>query len=262
MCSGLQRRIQLLQDFEMPTASSRIHISPDGQYIMASGKCSHCCPSQGTYFLLLVVSDVVKPILSPMKMVFLTKTCSRGVRFGNVIRCKLTPGCECQGPRVSFYNKLLLMLAYVHSIHDFGPRLPVCLASFGLEYFFLCLFCEGVYKPRVRCYDVNQLSMKFERCMDSEGKPTCREKNFLVPLDIELTKEKGGSTYMACVHTWFARVFVCYCGHSFVLAILFQLLKRLLLRCMLNRWRQNVSSMHFECLCRPSEVCVTFELVL
>ena len=26
----------------------------------------------------------------------------------------------------------------------------------------------GVYKPRVRCYDVNQLSMKFERCIDSD----------------------------------------------------------------------------------------------
>lgn len=28
---------------------------------------------------------------------------------------------------------------------------------------------EGVYKPRIRCYDVNQLSMKFERCMDAES---------------------------------------------------------------------------------------------
>ena len=26
----------------------------------------------------------------------------------------------------------------------------------------------GVYKPRVRCYDVSQMSLKFERCMDSE----------------------------------------------------------------------------------------------
>lgn len=26
----------------------------------------------------------------------------------------------------------------------------------------------GVYKPRVRCYDVNQLALKFERCMDTE----------------------------------------------------------------------------------------------
>uniref|UniRef100_S4RD17 Nucleolar protein 10 n=1 Tax=Petromyzon marinus TaxID=7757 RepID=S4RD17_PETMA len=30
------------------------------------------------------------------------------------------------------------------------------------------LLATGTYKPRVRCYDVNQLSMKFERCMDSE----------------------------------------------------------------------------------------------
>ena len=27
-----------------------------------------------------------------------------------------------------------------------------------------------MYKPRVRCYDVNQLSMKFERCLDAEGR--------------------------------------------------------------------------------------------
>ncbi len=30
------------------------------------------------------------------------------------------------------------------------------------------IFAAGVYKPRVRCYDVNHLSMKFERCVDSE----------------------------------------------------------------------------------------------
>ena len=30
------------------------------------------------------------------------------------------------------------------------------------------LVSAGVYKPRIRCYDVAQLSMKFERCMDSE----------------------------------------------------------------------------------------------
>lgn len=26
----------------------------------------------------------------------------------------------------------------------------------------------GIYKPRVKCYDVNNLSLKFERCLDSE----------------------------------------------------------------------------------------------
>lgn len=30
------------------------------------------------------------------------------------------------------------------------------------------IFVNGVYKPRVRCFDVSQFSMKFERCFDSE----------------------------------------------------------------------------------------------
>ena len=36
--------------------------------------------------------------------------------------------------------------------------------------FYKVVLCSGVYKPRVRCYDVNQLSMKFERCLDAEGR--------------------------------------------------------------------------------------------
>lgn len=35
------------------------------------------------------------------------------------------------------------------------------------------IFATGVYKPRVRCYDVEQLSLKFERCMDSEVLKFC-----------------------------------------------------------------------------------------
>ena len=30
------------------------------------------------------------------------------------------------------------------------------------------IFATGVYKPRVKCFDVTQYSMKFERCFDSE----------------------------------------------------------------------------------------------
>ncbi len=33
------------------------------------------------------------------------------------------------------------------------------------QYIFAC----GVYKPRIRCFDVNNLSMKFERCYDAEA---------------------------------------------------------------------------------------------
>lgn len=30
------------------------------------------------------------------------------------------------------------------------------------------IMATGIYKPRVRCYEVANLSMKFERCMDAE----------------------------------------------------------------------------------------------
>lgn len=30
------------------------------------------------------------------------------------------------------------------------------------------ILATGTYKPRVKCYEVNNLSLKFERCFDSE----------------------------------------------------------------------------------------------
>lgn len=30
------------------------------------------------------------------------------------------------------------------------------------------IFATGIYKPRIKCFDVNNLSLKFERCFDSE----------------------------------------------------------------------------------------------
>jgi hypothetical protein len=34
------------------------------------------------------------------------------------------------------------------------------------------VLATGIYKPRLRCYDLNNLGMKFERCLDSEVRPT------------------------------------------------------------------------------------------
>jgi len=31
------------------------------------------------------------------------------------------------------------------------------------------ILATGIYKPRIKCYDVNNLAMKFERCFDSES---------------------------------------------------------------------------------------------
>ena len=30
------------------------------------------------------------------------------------------------------------------------------------------MLATGIYKPRLRCYDLNNLGLKFERCLDSE----------------------------------------------------------------------------------------------
>lgn len=30
------------------------------------------------------------------------------------------------------------------------------------------IFTTGIYKPRVKCFDVHNLGLKFERCFDSE----------------------------------------------------------------------------------------------
>ena len=35
--SDVQRRIELIQDFEMPTVATSIKVSRDGQYILAAG---------------------------------------------------------------------------------------------------------------------------------------------------------------------------------------------------------------------------------
>lgn len=31
------------------------------------------------------------------------------------------------------------------------------------------VLATGIYKPRIKCFDVNNLSLKFERCFDSEA---------------------------------------------------------------------------------------------
>lgn len=47
-----------------------------------------------------------------------------------------------------------------------GCDFEKCILGFCI----MLIFFIGTYKPRVRCYDTYQLSLKFERCLDSEGK--------------------------------------------------------------------------------------------
>lgn len=54
----------------------------------------------------------------------------------------------------------------IELIQDFDmPIVSNCVqVSPDMQY----IFATGVYKPRVKCFDVTQYSMKFERCFDSE----------------------------------------------------------------------------------------------
>lgn len=116
----LRRRIELIQDFSMPTASTDIQVTPDGQYILATGQMCVC--------LCMYV-------------------CARV--YARVYACVCMHACMC-------------LCACVCTVPH--PTRWQCSEK--------CFSAAGVYKPRVRCYDVTQLSMKFERCVDSEGMST------------------------------------------------------------------------------------------
>lgn len=72
-----------------------------------------------------------------------------------------------------FYFKLTHLLPYyldirrrIELIQDFS--MPGLSTSVQMTRDNQYILATGIYKPRVRCYEVNNLSMKFERCFDSE----------------------------------------------------------------------------------------------
>ncbi|XP_069742395.1 nucleolar protein 10 [Narcine bancroftii] len=54
----------------------------------------------------------------------------------------------------------------IELIQDFG--MPAVSTSIKISPDGQYIIATGTYKPRIRCYDTYQLSMKFERCLDSE----------------------------------------------------------------------------------------------
>lgn len=57
----LRRRIELIQDFSMPVASTGIRVSADGQYILASGQCFYMVSGSSRLvsgFIMIVVLKV------------------------------------------------------------------------------------------------------------------------------------------------------------------------------------------------------------
>lgn len=59
--SDIQRRIELIQDFEMPTVSTSIKVSRDGNFILATGQ-MRCLLTASKMIELESLSEHKKPV--------------------------------------------------------------------------------------------------------------------------------------------------------------------------------------------------------
>lgn len=101
------------------------------------------------------------------------QTSSAGSSSSRTLRCpRCRPPSKCPGTVTSSWQQVgrhrFLLSAKMRLNESFltGKRhlIPVL-------FIFRVLPVLGTYKPRIRCYDTHQLSLKFERCLDSDGKP-------------------------------------------------------------------------------------------
>lgn len=89
------------------------------------------------------------------------------IKIYNLSCGKSLPEFISEKKRRSLIKKDAKLRHRIELIQDFSmPTVSNCIdVSPDGQY----IFCTGTYKPRVRCYDVNQLSLKFERCLDAEA---------------------------------------------------------------------------------------------
>ncbi|XP_075057539.1 nucleolar protein 10 [Mixophyes fleayi] len=166
----VRKRIELIQDFEMPTVSTNIKISRDGQYIMATGTYKPRVRCYDTYQLSLkfercLDSDVVKfDILSEdySKIVFLHS--DRYVEFhsqhGRYHRLRIPkfgrdfayhyPSCDLYfvGASSEVFRLNLEQGRYLNSLQTDASQVNVC--DINPEHH---LFAAGTVEGKVECWD-------------------------------------------------------------------------------------------------------------
>jgi len=93
-------------------------------------------------------------------------SCPNNVKIYNLSAGKSLPQWLSDRRRRTLLKQDVDLRRRIELIQDFEmPTVSNCIRiSKDQQY----IFATGVYKPRVRCYDLNDLSMKFERCFDSE----------------------------------------------------------------------------------------------
>ncbi|OXB63066.1 hypothetical protein ASZ78_016788 [Callipepla squamata] len=166
----IRRRIELIQDFEMPTVSTKIKVSRDGQYIMAVGTYKPRIRCYDTYqlsqkFERCLDSEVVTfEILSDdySKIVFLQ--CDRYVEFhsqhGHYYRTRIPkfgrdfsyhyPSCDLYfvGASSEVYRLNLEQGRFLNSLQTEASENNVCDIN-PVHY----LFATGTAEGKVECWD-------------------------------------------------------------------------------------------------------------
>ncbi|XP_060089916.1 nucleolar protein 10 [Heteronotia binoei] len=166
----IQRRIELIQDFDMPTVSTNLKVSRDGQYIMAAGTYKPRVRCYDTYQLSMkfercLDSEVVTfDILSDdySKIVFLL--CDRYVEFhsqhGRYYRTRIPkfgrdfsyhyPSCDLYfvGASSEVYRLNLEQGRYLNSLQTDASENHVCDINSVHG-----LFATGTLEGKVECWD-------------------------------------------------------------------------------------------------------------
>lgn len=88
------------------------------------------------------------------------------VKIYNLSAGKSLPEWLSEQKRKSIIRKDVELRKRIELIQDF--EMPGVSTTIKVSKDAQYILATGTYKPRIRCYDVNQLSMKFERCFDSE----------------------------------------------------------------------------------------------
>ncbi|KAM8952569.1 nucleolar protein 10 [Pelodytes ibericus] len=166
----VRRRIELIQDFEMPTVSTNLKVSRDGQYIMATGTYKPRVRCYDTYQLSLkfercLDAEVVKfDILSEdySKIIFLQ--CDRYVELhsqhGRYFRLRIPkfgrdfayhyPSCDLYfvGASSEVYRLNLEQGRYLNSLQTDASQINVCDLNSAHH-----LFAAGTVEGKVECWD-------------------------------------------------------------------------------------------------------------
>uniref|UniRef100_V9IEG1 Nucleolar protein 10 n=1 Tax=Apis cerana TaxID=7461 RepID=V9IEG1_APICE len=94
-------------------------------------------------------------------------SCPNNVKIYNLSAGKSLPEWLSDRKRRALLKKNIDIRRRIELIQDFD--MPGVSTSIKVTNDGQYILATGIYKPRVKCFDVKNLSLKFERCFDSEA---------------------------------------------------------------------------------------------